>query len=229
MIKNESNQVCHHGHHCVLQVPIFRELEGAQIEEVSKLIHTDHYDRGTMIFRPNQPAEKLYVVNEGQVKVYRLSDNGKEQLIRILLPGDFAGELSLVSAGKHDHYAETLTPSAICSIAKSDFDQLLVRYPAIAMNVLHEFARRLNDVEKQATNNVVERTEKRIAKFLLDQCPPEKKVLTLPMNKKLLASYLGTTPESLSRVLHSFEEQGWISLKTNKIIMINNLDALANI
>lgn len=220
---------CHHGSHCVFRVPIFHHLDDDQVEEVSKVIKTRSFEKGEMLFRPDQNDEKLYVVNEGQVKVYRLSDHGKEQLIRILLPGDFAGELSLVREGKHENYAETMTKSVICSISKQDFEGLMSRFPSIALNVLHEFARRLNEVEKQVTNNVVERIEKRLATFLLEQCPSQKSVFVLPMNKRHIASYLGTSPETLSRTLQKMQNDGLITLIDNKTIRINDKEKLEDI
>src|SRR5690606_4388138 len=64
------------------------------------------YERGEFIHRAGDPSDKLFIVHKGTVKVYRLSDSGKEQLMRILNPGDFAGELALFSATAHDSYAE---------------------------------------------------------------------------------------------------------------------------
>lgn len=185
------------------------------------------YERGQFIHRAGDPSDKLFIIHKGKVKVYRLSDTGKEQLVRILSPGDFAGELALFSATAHDSYAEAMQTSEVCTIHQADVRELLLQYPDIGLHVLAELSRRLGTSEKQTTAIATASINARLAQYLANlgeqQGSPS---FNLPMSRRYLASYLGTTPETVSRRLGEFEEAGWIQQSGQRKITILDLDAL---
>ncbi|QBQ06802.1 Crp/Fnr family transcriptional regulator [Sporosarcina pasteurii] len=212
---------------CISIVPIFNHLTTAEMSEIVKTTNSVKHPRGHTIYRANEPSDGLYIVHKGRVKIYRLSDTGKEQLVRILEPGDFTGELSLFSESVHDAYAEAMEPVELCVMGRKDFQQFLLKYPAISLKVLTEFSTRLSKTEKQAASIALESTETRIAMYLADVVEETKsKRITLPMSRKDLASHLGTTPETVSRKLADFEEAGWIRQHTPSKIEILDLDSL---
>lgn len=155
------------------------------------------------------------------MKIYRLSDLGREQLVRLLYPGDFTGELALFKATVLENFAETVEDSQICIIKRDDLQRLLVKYPTISLKVLNEFANRLATSEKQTASFVSEKVETRIALYLMEQLEKiGNNVIELPMSKKDLASFLGTTPETLSRRLTEFETNGMIEQNGQRQIKI---------
>jgi CRP/FNR family transcriptional regulator len=165
-------------------------------------------------------------VSKGKIRIYRLSESGKEQLLRVLHPGDFTGELALFSEKIHEAYADAMEETNICILKRSDLQSLLLKYPSISIKVLVEFSNRLEQSEKQATRFATEKVETRIALYLAECIDAEShsKEITLPMSKKDLASYLGTTPETISRKLFELEDEGYIKQKTHKRIEILDLD-----
>ena len=72
---------------CVSLVPIFNHLENEQIDEIMEMVQSVSYKRGEIIYRAEDPSDSLYIVHKGKIRMYRLSESGKEQLVRILLPG----------------------------------------------------------------------------------------------------------------------------------------------
>ena len=228
----------HHGNHhteeglemqklCISIVPIFNHLNASEMQEIVKQTKSVSHRRGHTIYRASEPSDGLYIVHKGRVKIYRLSDNGKEQLVRILEPGDFTGELSLFTASIHDAYAEALEPVELCIMGRENFQQFLLKYPAIALKVLSEFSTRLAKTEQQAARIAMESTETRVAMYLADQVEEQQHGnITLPMSRKDLASHLGTTPETVSRKLTDFENAGWIKQRGQRDIVIIDLDAL---
>ncbi|HCA70233.1 MAG TPA: Crp/Fnr family transcriptional regulator, partial [Lachnospiraceae bacterium] len=126
---------------------------------------------------------------------------GKEQLVRILNPGDFTGELALFREAVHESYAEAMADTDVCMITRSNLQEFLIKYPTISLKILSEFSRRLETSEKQTASFATETVEKRIALFLAECVENENQSMefTLPMSKKDLASYLGTSPETISR------------------------------
>ena len=215
---------CHHSDHkcrseklCVEVVPIFNHLSNYEMEEIVNRSRTKVYAKGEFILQPGEPSENLLIIHKGRVKVYKVSESGKEQLLRILEPGDFIGDLSLFINETSTNYAETMAPTEICTIHRSDMQQLLVTQPLISVKILEEFSRRLNEAEKTIERLGLQDAEKRLISYLVELVGDPEDVqfpltLHLPMSKKDLASYIGTTQETLSRRLSVFQEYGWIKL-----------------
>lgn len=222
---------CHHcidhDDYCISLVPIFNHLEEEQMDEVMALIHSRSYKKGEDIYQTGNASDALYIVRRGRVKIYRISESGKEQILRILNPGDFTGELALFNESVHDAFASALVDTDICMIKRNDLQNLLLKYPNISMKILSELSHRLAQSETQTTR-ATERVELRIALFLVESMDHNSKtnVITLPMSKKDLASYLGTTPETISRKLLEFEDAGLIKQLSNKSIKIIDVDGL---
>ncbi|MUK87796.1 cyclic nucleotide-binding domain-containing protein [Ornithinibacillus sp. L9] len=229
--RQEHGHNCNHAEgSCVSLVPIFNHLEAEQMVEIMSVVKSISFKRGEIIYRAGEESDSLFIVNKGKIRIYRLSESGKEQLVRILNPGDFMGEYALFSKSTHESYAEAMVHTEVCMVNYSDLQELLVKYPTISLKVLSEFSSRLEQSEKQTTRFATEKVDTRIALFLAE-CLGNKdqSVITLPMNKKDLASYLGTTPETISRKLAELaelEEEGLIKQKSNKEIEVLDLNEL---
>lgn len=215
-----------HVHSCVSLVPIFNHLEKEQMDEISATAHTRRFKKGELIYQPLDESDSLYIVHKGFVRIYRLTESGKEQLVRFLGPGDFTGEMALFRSSLHDSFAEATRDTAVCVITKDDLQPLLATYPAISLKILAEFSNRLEQSERQTTLVATEKVENRLAMFLVELLEEGSNIATLPMTKKDLASFLGTTPETISRKLGSLEDRGLIKQISNKEIAIMDADEL---
>lgn len=211
---------------CIALVPIFNHLEDEEMDEIMSVTRSASYKKGEIIYRAGEESNSLYIVRHGKIKVYRLSESGKDQLLRILVPGDFAGELALFHDSIHESYAEAMADTHICIITRSDLEKFLIKHPSISLKFLSEFSKRLDDLEKQTTRFATDKVETRIALFLAEYVKNENMEFTLPMSKKDLASYLGTTPETISRKLASLEDEGYIQQLPRRRIKILDLDGL---
>lgn len=209
---------------CVSLVPIFNHLDEDQMAEVSKIIQSIQYKKGEFLYRAGERSDSLYIVRIGQVKNYRVSETGKDQILHILYPGDFTGELALFNESNHESYAEAMEETHVCAMKSSDLHGLIERYPAISFKLLLELARRLEGLEKQITHFASDKVDTRIALFLLECIDKsQSNEISLTMSKKDLASYLGTTPETISRKMHEFEVAGYIKqdMSQKRIVILN--------
>lgn len=237
------SQCCHHhmgDEHdikklCISIVPIFNHLQYEEMLEIVKTSQTKCYGKGDIIFRAGEPSEHLYIIHKGQVKIYRLAESGKEQLIRIMVPGDFMGELALFTNDSLETYAEAMSDTEICAIHKSDMREMLLSNPSISLKILEVFSKRLNEAEKNIESFGSQDSEKRLANYLLELANAETGTtpnvpieIKLPISKKDLASYLGITRETLSRRLTSLQEQGIITQTGQRNITILNLESLTH-
>jgi CRP/FNR family transcriptional regulator len=209
-------------------VPIFNHLEDKQIAEITEAVQSDSYKKGEIIYRAGDKSDSLYIVRTGRIRIYRLSESGKEQLVRFLSPGDFTGELALFSESVHEAYAEAVADTEVCLITRNDLQKFLMKYPSISLKILTEFSSRLEKSEKQTTRVSTEKVETRLALFIVECIDREESLMefVLPMSKRDLASFLGTTPETISRRLTDFEEAGYIRQKQHRKIEVLDLDRL---
>jgi CRP-like cAMP-binding protein len=212
---------------CIYQVPIFNHLEDGQMAEITEVIQSESYKKGEIIYRAGEQSDSLYVVRSGRVRIYRLSESGKEQLVRFLSPGDFTGELALFSESVHESYAEAVENTEVCLIARAELQRLLLKFPSISLKILEELSSRLEKSEKQTIRVSTEKVETRLALFIAECLDGEGAMeFVLPMSKRDLASFLGTTPETISRKLTDFEQAGYIKQKPQRKIEVLNLDEL---
>lgn len=216
--------------HCVRLVPIFNHLPEAEMDKIGESARKVVLEKGEHLFRAGEKDDTLYIIHRGRIRIYQLADSGKEQLVRILNPGDFTGELAIFQPGQaHENYGEALQKTEVCLIHQKDLQQYLTEYPEIAIKILSEMSRRLKESEKQTARVAIESVETRIISFLanlVDEDAGNSPVVVLPMTKKDLASYLGTTPETISRKFTHFEQLGLIEQLPKRKIKIPDLDKL---
>ncbi|HJA24410.1 MAG TPA: Crp/Fnr family transcriptional regulator [Candidatus Limosilactobacillus intestinavium] len=219
--------------YCVALVPIFRALTQEELGKVSQNINSRQLNKGEILYSLNDNDDTLYIVHKGELKNYRILENGKEQLVRLLGPGEFTGEWSIFKSDRqHNDYIEALKPTEICQLTRKNFKQVLGQYPEISMSLLQHMSERLDISENQTATLAYGSITKRITAYLADLIRKTKVgtegviKIELPMARKDLASYLGTTPESVTRGFNKLEKEGVIESLSNKIIQVNDFNAL---
>lgn len=216
---------------CVSRVPIFAGLSAQDQERVAALARPLHLREGEGASPPGSAAP-LMVVHTGQLKISRLSADGSEQLIRVLGPGEFAGEAAVLRGGRPEDRAVALGDSRLCVFHHDDLAALIREHPEIGLRMLAAVVERLSDTEDRLNALTTRGVESRLADYLLGL--PRTRTgkpspITLPLAKKDVASLLDTTPESLSRALKSLASRGAIALGTGRAVVITRPDLLEQI
>mgnify|MGYP000986542109 FL=1 len=213
---------------CIEIVPIFSNLTQEEMLEIASITKAQTFEKGDMIYMAGDRGGKLYVVHSGRVKISRLNANGKEQVIRVIGPGEFTGELSLLSSLPMTDNGEALETSTMCIIEGEKLKELMKKYPSIAFKVMEELSERLEKAENLIEAINLNTVEQRLAKALITLSAGKKEVL-LNMTKGDFASQMGMSQETLSRKLAAFQEEGLIELKGHRKIIILNKDGLEEI
>ncbi len=211
------------------QMEIFLDLSSSEIEDIEKLGKVKKFARGETIFSQGQEAKSAYVVIEGRVKVYKIGADGRTTILHIFGPKDMFGEAVMFSGKSYPAFAQALEDSEIFYMPKSDFLTLVEAKPKVALKMLgaqammlRRFAAKIEDLSLRAVSA-------RLAGYFLEQIdiagqPSEEGyVLKLSMNKSLLAAYLGTISETLSRTFHDFKEKGIIKEEKHGLIVTDLL------
>lgn len=200
---------------CVSRVPIFNHLADEELLEVFDKINTRQLNKGDYLYMAGDNNHSLYVLHAGKARIYRLNDQGKEQLVRVLGHADFTGELALFNqAHQHESYAEIMEDAQVCVIDREDIYELIQKYPNISIKFMESFAKRLNESESLTSNISLLSTSERLKEYIRTHRKEDK--IELEMTKKDLASYLSMQPETLTRNFKKLEEQGVIKKIDNK-------------
>ncbi|MBR0577400.1 Crp/Fnr family transcriptional regulator [Proteiniclasticum sp. BAD-10] len=215
---------------CVDKISLFDSLSPEQKGLIlSKSVHRT-FEKGELIFSPGDPGDILYIINSGEVKIYKLSAQGRQQTLHILGPKDFIGEHALFNAQPLQNTAEALRKANICMIKGKDIRDLLLVYPDMGIKILEQYAKKNNQILGIVESIGLYDVEQRIAKYLLDLSQEfGMEAFKLPFSKGTLASIIGTSQETLSRKLSAFQEEGILGLSGQRNIAILNKDRLTEI
>lgn len=214
-----------HEHICVSIVPLFNHLDFEDQKRIKDLVVTKHYDKGEVVFSPDSD-DQLTIVARGSMKIYRLGENGKERLLRMAKPGDYDGESSLFGVTNNNMFGEALEKTEVCFVRQSDFQGLLKNYPDLSLKLLTMNAQKTAQTELQTQLLWMERIEQRVAFYLSNlSYELDTDTFELPMKMKDLANYLGTSPETLSRVLKQLEQDDIIT-RERRAVTVRDMDRL---
>lgn len=216
-------------HLCVARVPLFQGLTRAEQEQVAQLARPTRLRRGEPIYVAGADVSQLMVVHTGRVKISRISAEGHEQIVRVLVPGDFTGESSFLTGARPDHHATALEEVSMCVFRHADVGRLVERHPSIGLRMLQGLSLRLEETEARLAAVISGDVTSRLADYLLNL--PARggeggRTVRLPLAKKDIASLLDTTPESLSRQLRRLSDSGVIAQRPGGIVTITDIDAL---
>ena len=216
------------GKNCIEIVPIFSNLSYDEMMEVAKITSEKSYEKNEMIYMAGEKGEKLYVIHSGKVKITRITESGKEQVIRVLGPGEFMGELSLFSHLSLKDNAEVLSKTVVCVIDGKSLKDLMKKYPGIAFKVMEELSQRLESTEDLIENINLYSVERRISQSLI-KLSGDKEEVILKMRRGDWASQLGMSQETLSRKLRLFQEAGLVEVIGHRKIIILDKEGLEEI
>lgn len=218
---------------CASKVPMFSGLSDVELHRIIRLTGHKSYKKGETLFLEGEASETLYILNEGQIKLSKITKDGKEQILHILTPGDFFGELSLFGTNRICNFSSfAVSDTRICILTKNHMDSILRENPDIALKILSTVSDRLAETENLAQNLATKDVEARIAYILLEFCDKygtEKDGeihIRVPINREEMANYAGVTRETMSRKLKKLETEGILAFQGSKVIIVKDHQTL---
>jgi len=208
----------------VAAIPLFQGLSRGEYEDLAMIVVDQVIRRGQTIFEEGDEGEGFYVVVSGRVKVFKLSPDGKEQILHIFGAGEPFGEAAVFAGEKFPANAEALEESRVFFFPRPAFVELIGQNPSLALNMLAVLSRRLRKLSSLVEDLSLKEVPGRLAAYLLYLSEGNKKAVEvqLDVSKNQLASLLGTIPETLSRILAKLSREGFI--KANGPRQIRLLD-----
>ena len=197
-------------------IPLFATLEDAVLEEIAGLLIDRKFPKDAIIFEEGSVGDYMYLIREGQVKVTKMSEDGREKILEILGSGDFMGEMALVDREPRSASIKTTRPCVLLALSRQDFLGLLRENPEISMGIIRELTRRLRETDEQIRGLLFERVEGRTRRILSRMATDPvssdpNRLTTPPVTHQQLADLVGTSRETITRVVKELKDSGWLT------------------
>ncbi len=209
------------------KTPLFATLPDEDLRRVAELAVSRRFAKKEVVFREGDRADGFFVVVSGKVKVFKLSGEGKEQILHVLEAGQTFAEAVIFEGGAYPAHAETLTEAELFFLPKRPFVDLLERHPNVAIRMLGSLSRWLKRMTDLVESLSLKDVETRLVFYLSEELkargipPRDGAELELPIGKNVLASRLGTVPETFSRTLKKLQDDGLIAVRGKRIRIVS--------
>jgi len=208
-------------------IPLFSELSDEEIKDIANVAVKQFYKKDNMVLIEEEVGSTMFVILDGRVKISRISDEGREVILSILCDGDFFGEMSILDGQTRSANAVTLEDTTLMIFRRENFLQMLYDYPQISINLLKELAHRLRRSDSQIKSLSLQNALGKVASTLLriaDDSGTIKhgkvEIAQLPPQQDL-ANMAGTSRETISRVIKSLSQLGYVNKEGGKLIILD--------
>ena len=220
----------------VFKKSYFSILENGDLEYLKFEKSSSFYKTGQLVFHEDSRAVGVYCLNSGKVKLYKVGNDGKEQIVRFVTPGELFGYSSIIGSRYYLLTAETIEDSVICFINGNTFSDLTNKYPEITRTLIKALGNMLNETEDRMISIAQNSVRERLAEALLTLCHkfhPEgcKDNNVLNLSREDLANIVGSATETIIRLLSEFREEKLVTIEGRRIILkdVRQLKRIANI
>lgn len=211
----------------VRQAPLFERLDDEHAGALMGMVTEVRLARGEVLFTRGDEAHHLFVVDEGKIKLGRAADDGRENLISVLGPGEMFGELSWFDPGPRTLTATAVSPSVLATLDHDDLREWMTDRPEVAVALLQALARRLRRTNTVIADLVFSDVSGRVAKTLLDlasrfgQAGERGVRVNHDLTQEELAQLVGASRETVNKALADFATRGWIRLEARAVVLLD--------
>jgi CRP-like cAMP-binding protein len=208
-------------------LPLFAALDEDAAAALGAAMTSRAVVRGHVVFHEGDAGDRLFVVLEGKVKISRAANDGRENLLAVLGPGEMFGELSLFDPGPRTATASAITESTLASLDHDDLRPLLLDRPGVAVHLLQALAQRLRRTNEAMADLVFSDVPGRVAKALLDLSDKfgtdEDGGVRVrhDLTQEELAQLVGASRETVNKALSEFANRGWLRIEGRSVLLLD--------
>jgi CRP/FNR family transcriptional regulator, cyclic AMP receptor protein len=216
----------------VKRAPLFKALDDEASAALQAQMSRSRMERGDVLFHEGDRGDTLYVIAEGKIKLGRTSQDGRENLVAILGPGEMFGELSLFDPGPRTMTATAIAETQLLGLGNDSLTGLLFGRPEVSKALLAALAQRLRRTNAHLADLVFTDVPGRVAKALLQMADRfgsrENEGLRVKhdLTQEELAQLVGASRETVNKALADFAHRGWLRLE-GKSVLISDSERLA--
>ena len=217
---------------CLSKVPLFASLDHESLVTITSQMRHLSFRKGETIIMEGQHPLGFTVIQQGSAKAYRITADGREQILYIFPTHDYFGARFLFTEDAVPYSVEALEDTHVCILSKNQLMQLLASHAQVALELIEAMANRMRRLELIVQSMGGRNAEMRIASLLLEfvdtyGVQTESGIeVTLPLSREGLANYLGMARETLSRKLNQLEYESIISFIDNRLMVVKDKEML---
>jgi len=211
----------------VRKAPLFTALDDAAASSLRASMSGVKLSRGQTLFKEGDAGDRLFVVVDGKLKLGTTSNDGRENLLSILGPGDMFGELSLFDPGPRTATATAVVDSKLLALANDQVIGWVKEHPQVSLQLLGRLAQRLRKANDVLSDLVFADVPGRVAKAIIElgERFGTREDDGLHVNHELtqeeLAQLVGASRETVNKALADFATRGWIRLEPRAVIVLD--------
>ncbi len=216
--------------HFLQSTPLFKGLSDRDYNAIVSRLTLRRYKAKTPIFYQGEMGDNLYLVKSGQVRIFINSLDGSEMSVILCgRPGQVFGELAVVDGMVRSASAVALMQTAVYTIDRASFRQLIRQYPSIAINFMQILSQKVRYNTSQMDSFASMDIRQRLARQLLElgrdygTAVDDGVCINTPLTQGNLASLIITTRESINKALKNFRHQGWVSMQKGCIVILDTV------
>jgi CRP/FNR family transcriptional regulator len=202
---------------------LFNQLSSSELAYLHSITQTRTYPKGTILFYAGEIPKVLHVLDEGIVQILKHDPNGNEIHIAYFHPSDMIAEMAHFESIPYPATARCESDIRVFEINFEAFKSYLLDNPKLTFALIRSLTRKIKQLESIVHRSLVDDAQTRLARFIFEQ---EKNLPTFTQRK--IAELLLLTPETVSRIIRRFKEEGWVEVKQKKLYVLN-LNALGTL
>lgn len=204
-------------------IPLFNGLPPDQLAAIKNIAIEKQINKGEMVVSEGDEGKGFFVIAEGRIKVFKVSAEGKEQILHIFEPGQPFGEVPVFAGQRFPANAQAIDKARLWFFPRAAIVDLITANPSLALNMLSEMSRKLRMFAVQIENLSLKEMPARLASYLIHLADEQgqDETVTLKISKGQLASILGTIPETLSRIFAKLSATNLIRVEGKKISLLD--------
>jgi CRP/FNR family transcriptional regulator len=204
----------------------FADLEQTQLSAIARAAVRRSYRRGDFVFHEGDTCEGLYVVKSGRARVYKVSADGREQVLLVAQPGETFNEVAVFDGGPNPASVEALEPTVLLLLPKNTLLSIVEAQPEVGRAFMRVFASHLRRLTGLVEDLSFKTVTGRVARILLDQLPSTAGGRTdrsppPRLTQREIAAMAGTAREVAARALKALDQQGAIHIERGRIIIVD--------
>lgn len=215
---------------CLEDIPLFKGLSAGQLRSLCDEMRRFTLKQGELLFQKGQPGSSMFLIEEGELKVYTLGAGERQVILDVLGPGDVLGELTLLDGRARTSYAQAQTDCQVLALDREPFMKYLHQYPETAIELLSYLTGRLRQMVVHAEQLPVNNSRARLAHALIFLAERdgeiERGLVTSTLRKRDLAAAIGVSEEWVSQTLTEWSHDGIIGMPSSRRLLLHDVDML---
>ena len=207
------------------KVALFQSVEPEELSRIASLLSPRDVPKDAHVVTQDEPGDALFIIAKGRMKVVLYGDNGREVILTLLKTGDFFGEMALLDDLPRSANVIALADSRVLVLKRDGFAEHIRKSPTTALNVMAELSRRLRRADEIIGNLATLDVYGRVAHIMIDLAKKDGEeveggiLIRERPTQQDIASMIGTSRETVSRVLSEFQRRGFVEMRGREILL----------